>query len=110
MYEANTPTPPNVRTRLDVLARERAGDLYLEEEGIVRFPEPQKLRGALAGNPIDLLQGRVQLLGSTDSEMHATHFCLVRNVGIEHLHDDRLVEQLERGDRLLPVPARTRAG
>ena len=45
------PMPPEVRTRLDFLAREKAGDLYLKEEGIVRFPEPQKLRGELVEVP-----------------------------------------------------------
>ena len=47
----DAPMPPEVRTRRDVLAREKVGDLYLKEEGVVRFPEPQKLRGALAQVP-----------------------------------------------------------
>ncbi len=47
----DTPTPPEVRTRLAFLAREKVGGLYREEEGIVRFPEPQRLRGELAEVP-----------------------------------------------------------
>lgn len=39
-------TPPDVQNRLETLAKERLGDLY--QDGIVRFPEPQKLRGDLA--------------------------------------------------------------
>jgi hypothetical protein len=47
----DAPMPPDVRTRLDFLAREKVGDLYLKDEGTVRFPEPQKLRGELATVP-----------------------------------------------------------
>lgn len=43
------PTPPDVRDRMTLLARERFGDLY--KDGVVRFPEPQKLRGDLAEIP-----------------------------------------------------------
>jgi hypothetical protein len=45
----NAPTPPDVRARIDTLARERFGDLY--KDGVVRFPEPQKLREDLAEVP-----------------------------------------------------------
>ena len=44
-------TPPDAQDRLDHLAGERLGALYRKEEGIVRFPEPQKLRGPLATVP-----------------------------------------------------------
>lgn len=47
----NTPTPPEVQARLDFLADERLGSLYRKEEGIVRFPQPQKLKGELAEVP-----------------------------------------------------------
>lgn len=42
-------TPPDIQARLDALAGERLGSLY--QDGIVRFPEPQKLRGELAEVP-----------------------------------------------------------
>lgn len=42
-------TPPEVQARIDTLAQERLGSLY--DKGIVRFPEPQKLRGELAEVP-----------------------------------------------------------
>jgi hypothetical protein len=44
-------TPPETQARLDFLAQEKLGDLYLKEEGIVRFPQPQRLRGELAEIP-----------------------------------------------------------
>lgn len=44
-------TSPEAQARLDFLAHEKLGDLYLKEEGIVRFPQPQKLRGELAEVP-----------------------------------------------------------
>ncbi len=47
----DTPAPPEAQARLDLLAGERLGDLYLKEEGIVRFPQPQRLRGELATIP-----------------------------------------------------------
>ncbi|HVG06821.1 MAG TPA: hypothetical protein VNM67_03890 [Thermoanaerobaculia bacterium] len=43
-------TPPEVQARIDALAEERLGGIY--REGIVRFPEPQKLRGELAEVPL----------------------------------------------------------
>lgn len=42
-------TPQEVQARIDTLAQERLGGLY--ENGIVRFPEPQRLRGELAEVP-----------------------------------------------------------
>jgi hypothetical protein len=43
----NAPTPPEAQTRLDLLAREKLGGFYLQEQGIVRFPQPQRLRDTL---------------------------------------------------------------
>jgi hypothetical protein len=37
-------TPPDIQQRLEFFACERLRDLYRKEEGIVRFPQPQKLR------------------------------------------------------------------
>jgi hypothetical protein len=62
-------TPPTEKARLAFLARELLGDLYLEEEGIVRFPEPQKLREGLD----DIPEGRL-------ADPHITFF-LERNPG-----------------------------
>ena len=42
-------TPPDIQTRIDTLAEDRLGGIY--RDGIVRFPEPQKLRGELAEVP-----------------------------------------------------------
>jgi hypothetical protein len=44
----DAPTPPEAQARLDFLAREKLGGLYRKDEGIVRFPQPQRLRGELA--------------------------------------------------------------
>jgi hypothetical protein len=48
-YDA--PTPPSVQELIDFLATQRFGRLYHRKEGIVRFPVPQILRGALRGIP-----------------------------------------------------------
>lgn len=47
----DAPTPPEAQARLDFLTREKLGDLYLEDERIVRFPQPQRLRGELGEVP-----------------------------------------------------------
>jgi hypothetical protein len=47
----DAPTLPEAQARLDFLAEERLGSLYTKEEGIVRFPQPQRLRGELARVP-----------------------------------------------------------
>lgn len=47
----DTPTPPEAQARMDFLVREKLGDLYRKDEGIVRFPEPQRLSGGLAEVP-----------------------------------------------------------
>ncbi len=44
-------TPPHQQRLLDQLASERYGKLYHAAQGIVRFPRPQKLRGALSAIP-----------------------------------------------------------
>lgn len=45
------PTPPEAKELIDFLARERFGHLYIDKEGIVRFPEPQVLRERCAEIP-----------------------------------------------------------
>lgn len=64
----NASAPAEVQKRIDWLAREKLGD-YLKREGIVRFPQPQKLRGELAEVP----EGRLE-------DPHVTFF-LEKNPG-----------------------------
>lgn len=47
----NSPTPPPMLQTLRQLARTRFGATFHEEAGVVRFAEPQRLRGELAGIP-----------------------------------------------------------
>ncbi len=47
----DAPTPPGDQARLDFLAGEKLGGLYRPDQGIVRFPEPQRLHGELAEVP-----------------------------------------------------------
>ena len=47
----DTPTPPPLLDTLRHLARARFGPAFDEASGVVRFPEPQRLRGELAGIP-----------------------------------------------------------
>jgi hypothetical protein len=47
----DAPTPPETQARLDFLAGEKLGDLYRQDQGVVRFPEPQRLSGELAMVP-----------------------------------------------------------
>jgi hypothetical protein len=65
----DVPMPSEARARLDFLAAERLGDLYSKERGIVRFPQPQRLRGELALVP----EGRL-------ADPHVAFF-LARNSG-----------------------------
>jgi hypothetical protein len=65
----DAPTPPEAQARLDVLAREKLGDLYLRDQGIVRFPQPQRLRDQLDRVP----EGRL-------ADPHVAFF-LARNPG-----------------------------
>lgn len=48
-------TPPEEQARMSFLSRELLGDLYLKEGGIVRFPEPQRLRDGLDDIPLGRL-------------------------------------------------------
>lgn len=43
--------PPHAQARMTFLAREKYGEMYREDEGIVRFAEPQRLRGGLDDVP-----------------------------------------------------------
>src|ERR1700677_914367 len=47
----DAPTPTHQKRLMDHLARERFGDQYYSEQGIVRFQHPQKLRSGLAAIP-----------------------------------------------------------
>ena len=44
----DAPTPPHIRCLLDTLGRQRFGDEYLPDGGIVRFREPTPLRRGVA--------------------------------------------------------------
>jgi hypothetical protein len=44
-------TPPEAKARLDALARDRFGEAYDADAGVVRFPHPQVLREGLRGIP-----------------------------------------------------------
>jgi hypothetical protein len=70
-------TPPAQHRLLDYLARERFGEQYIPQQGIVRFAHPQQLRGALSSVP----QGR-------EIDPHIAFF-LARNPG--HVRGDELV-------------------
>jgi hypothetical protein len=52
----DTPTPPDSRALSDHLAAERFGRHYDPAAGVVRFPEPQRLRGELAAVPENRLR------------------------------------------------------
>lgn len=71
------PTPARQRRLLDALSRERFGDRYDAEAGVVRFPRPQVLRPEL----IDVPEGR-----QLDPDVR---FFLERNPGF--IHGDELV-------------------
>lgn len=102
----DTGTPPDAQARMSFLARERLGDLYLEDRGIVRFPEPQKLREGLD----DVPPGRL-------GDPHITFF-LERNPGwregdelvcLTEIAEGNLTEAGRRMWRSLPLP-QTRPG
>ncbi len=65
----DVPMPTDTRARLNFLAAERLGDLYSRDQGVVRFPQPQRLRGELARVP----EGRLE-------DPHVAFF-LARNPG-----------------------------
>lgn len=73
----NSPTPPVTQRLLIQLAREGYGSSFDESSGLVRFPQPQSLRGALAAVP----DGRA-------GNPHVAFF-LARNPG--HARGDELV-------------------
>lgn len=52
----NARMPREARELRDFLATRRYGDAYDPDSGIVRFPEPQRLREPLAGIPTERLQ------------------------------------------------------
>jgi hypothetical protein len=81
------PTPANTQSVLERLAEERFGSDFHREEGIVRFPHPQRLRGRLSGIP----EGRL-------SDPHVRFFAR-RNPGADRgdelvcltrIHEDNL--------------------
>jgi hypothetical protein len=74
---AETPTPPAMQRLLGQLAQQRYGSRFDAAAGLVRFPQPQRLRGALAGIP----DGRTR-----DADVA---FFLARNPG--HAGGDELV-------------------
>ena len=84
--------PPELRVLRDELARERFGDCYDPETGIVRFGEPQELRDEL---------GRIEAgrLGDPDIA-----FFLERNPG--HAAGDELVCLCELSDHNLTAAGR----
>jgi hypothetical protein len=49
-------TPLATRELMEFLGRDRFGECYNRETGIVRFPHPQKLRGKLKGIPPERLK------------------------------------------------------
>lgn len=81
------PTPPEASRLLAHLARERYGDFFDEAVGLVRFPQPQRLREGLAQVPA--------------GKLHDPHvaFFLERNPG--HAAGDELVCLAEVGDNNL---------
>lgn len=86
------PTPSESQTLLDSLARERYGRSYHSTTGIVRFPQPQRLRGAL---------GRVP--AGREADRHVKFF-LERNPG--HAAGDELVCLTELSDGNLTLAGR----
>ncbi len=65
----DAPTPKEAQARLDFLAAEKLGGLYSKDQGIVRFPESQRLCGELSQVP----EGRL-------ADPHVTYF-LEKNPG-----------------------------
>ena len=91
-------TPPCQRTLLDAIARERFGDRFDADAGIVRFPRPQ----ILAGDLLDVPEGRTK-------DAHVTFF-LEHNPGfvsgdelvcLTRIHDDNLTPA---GRRMAGLP------
>jgi hypothetical protein len=89
-------TPARAQRLLNQLAREGYGERFDAQTGIVRFPQPQRLRGRLAGVP----EGR-------DRNSHVAFF-LSRNSG--HHEGDELVCLTEICDANLTPAGRRVAG
>jgi hypothetical protein len=97
-------TPPAAQQLLDALARERFGAAFDAQRGVVRFAQPQRLRGALA-----------QVPGGREDDPHVRYF-LARNplhaegdelVCLTALHDDNLTaagQRMVRARPALPSP------
>ena len=93
----DAPTPPHDQRLLDHLARVRYGECHDAAAGIVRFPHPQRLRGALGETPA----GRA-------ADEHVAFF-LARNPG--HADGDELACITEISEaNLTPAGRRMVAG
>jgi hypothetical protein len=88
----DTPTPLEEKRLLDSLARERFGARFDSENGIVRFTQPQKLRGAMNQIPT----GKI-------ADPHVSFF-LQRNP--DHVFGDELVCLTELADENLTAAGR----
>lgn len=88
----NRPTPSDDQGLLDALATERYGRSYNSTTGLVRFPQPQRLRGSVGEIP----SGR-------EEDRHVKFF-LQRNPG--HAAGDELVCLTELSDRNLTLAGR----
>jgi hypothetical protein len=97
------PTPAEVQSVLERLAGERLGTHFQREEGIVRFPHPQRLRSHLSGIP----EGRM-------SDPHVRFFAR-RNPGADRgdelvcltrIHEDNLTPAGRRVLRSVNAAAR----
>ena len=86
------PTPARMQRLLDRLAQARYGTSYDASSGIVRFPQPQRLRGPLGGVP----PGR-----TSDAQVA---FFLARNPG--HAEGDELVCLTEISEENLTAAGR----
>lgn len=90
-------TPMGTQRLLDHLSRARYGECFDAEQGIVRFPYPQRLRGRLGNLPTGL-----------ESDTHVAFF-LARNPG--HMAGDELACITEiSGDNLTAAGRRMVAG
>lgn len=86
------PTPPDVQQLIDRLARERFASHYDPDSGLVRFDQPQRLRGTLASIPAGKLQ-----------DAHVAYFAR-RNPG--YAQGDQLVCLTELGSANLTAAGR----
>jgi len=91
-------TPPEDQARLAFLAGELLGDLYHQDEGIVRFPHPQKLREGLD----DVPPGRL-------ADPHIAFF-LARNPGWKEGDELVCLTEIAEGNLTLAGRRMWRAG